>query len=80
MAFDQFYTHIETVHDLISKTKESITADPVKIEIDEHQSKDDEHIFDGGGGADDDDDAWTFSNDLEPSDHDSIGTCHLLIS
>lgn len=68
MAFDQFYTHIETVHDLINKTKENITVGPVKIEIDEHNSKD-EQLF-----ANDED--WSFHNDIESdSDHNSIGRC-----
>lgn len=63
-AFDQFYTHIESVHELIDKTKESITVEPVKIEIDEHSLKD-EQTFD--------DDDWSFHNDLDELDHKSIG-------
>lgn len=64
-AFDQFYINIESVHELINKTKESITVEPVKIEIDEHSLKD-ERTFS--------DDDWSpFQNDIDESDHNSIG-------
>ncbi|XP_055318231.1 zinc finger protein 429-like [Sitodiplosis mosellana] len=64
LAFNQFYIHIETIHDLINKTKESVTAEPVKIEFDEHNLKDEETFGD---------DDWSFHNDLDESDHDSTG-------
>lgn len=64
LAFDQFCIHIETIHDLINKTKESITAEPVKIEIDEQNVKHEDTFVN---------DDWSFHNDLDGSDHNSNG-------
>lgn len=55
--FHEFYSHIEAVHEVINKSKNTAQLEPLKIELDEVDLKD-EQLFDD----DHDDNQWSFQN------------------
>lgn len=62
--FHEFYSHIESVHEAINKSKNSVTFEPLKIELDEVDLKD-EQFFD----VEHNDEQWSFQNDEDASIH-----------
>lgn len=68
--FNTYYTHIESVHESISKSRDIVLYEPLKIELDEGNIKDEQSF---------DNEDWPFENDDEDT-IDSVGEFEMNIS